>query len=177
MLDQMRKRLEAQGSFEDAVATVLNDVIALHGAEYGDVQLAAGDCLLIVAQHGFAPRFLHAFRHVKMSTGCACGRALLRGKPVVVRNVETDPGFAPYRSTAREAGFQSVQSTPLCTREGRLLGIVSTHFANIHEPTPIEMSTLVSYAQLAADYLHSLLGGTTLAARAEAMSGALYARL
>ncbi len=35
---------------------------------------------------------------------------------------------------------------------GNLLGIVSTHFANVHEPTPIEMNTLKAYAVIAAEY-------------------------
>ena len=58
MLEQMTQRLQAQRSFEAAIETLLNDVVALHGAEYGDLQLLAGDDLVIVAQRGLTPAFL-----------------------------------------------------------------------------------------------------------------------
>ena len=177
MLDQMRRRLYAQRSFEAAVKTILGDVIALHGAEYGNVQLPIDDHLVIAAQKGFSAPFLRMFREVRKDTGSACGRALRSGKTVVITDVERDPEFSEYRATAKAAHFRAVQSTPLCTRDGILLGIVSTHFANAHEPTPIEMATLKSYARMAAEYLRTMLGGAGLAGKAQAMSNKLYAAL
>jgi hypothetical protein len=54
------------------------------------------------------------------------------------------------------------------------LGLVSTHFAHVHEPTPIEMETLKVYGVGAADYAYKLLGDVTLATKAEQMSEKLY---
>ncbi len=175
MLEQMTQRLQAQRSFEDAVETLLNDVVALHGAEYGDLQLMVGDDLAVVAQRGLSAKFLHAFRRVGKADGCACGRALQTGRTVVVPDVMTDPGYAAFRAEAKAAGYRAVQSTPIRTSRGRVLGMVSTLFANTHEPTPIELDTLARYCRVAADYLETLLGGETLAARAQRMHAALYA--
>jgi hypothetical protein len=47
------------------VRTILDDVIAFHGAQYGNAQLPAGDHLVIAAQRGFDREFLQTFRRVK----------------------------------------------------------------------------------------------------------------
>ena len=60
--NMMTERLHAQQTFEGAVATLLHDVVALHGAEFGDVQLPIGSDLVIVAQLGLGAAFLQAFK-------------------------------------------------------------------------------------------------------------------
>jgi GAF domain-containing protein len=175
MLAQMIRRLKAEGTFEGAIEIALDDVIALHGAEYGNLQLPIGEELAIVAQRGHPAAFLRAFRRVKSGYGCACGRALRLGTQVVIHDVEVDPEYAPYRDLAKIAGYRSVQTTPLVTEDGALLGLISTHFANPHEPTPIEMETLREYSVVAAEYLFASLGDASLAAKAEQMSDKLYA--
>jgi hypothetical protein len=46
-------------------------------------------------------------------------------------------------------------------------------FADVHEPTPIEMETLQAYTVCAADYLKELLTGTAVAVKAIEMHSAL----
>jgi hypothetical protein len=75
---------------------------------------------------------------------------------------------------AKAAGYRSVQSTPFFTKAGNLLGLVSTHFAQAHEPTPIEMQTLKLYGGIAAEHVYGLLGDVALATKAEQMSERLY---
>jgi hypothetical protein len=96
---------------------------------------------------------------------------------VIIRDVETDPEFAAFRPDAKRAGFRSVQSTPVFTRDGDLMGMMSTHFANVHEPTELEMRTLNTYSVAAAEHLHQLLGDAPLAIKAKQMSDELYARI
>lgn len=124
----MADRLDAEGAFEAAVRTILRDVVALQGAEYGDLQLLTNDDLIIVAEIGLAADFLKTFMVVKSTDGCACGRALREGKSIVIDDVERDPEFANFRSDARATGFRAVQSTPLTTSEGEIIGVVSTLF-------------------------------------------------
>jgi GAF domain-containing protein len=170
----LSKRLYSAGTFEEAVDTILDDTIALLGAEYGNVQLPIGDALAIVAQRGLTKRFLEAFRRVDKSDGCACGRALGLRKTVVVPDVEKDADFAAFLKDARDAGFRAVQSTPFFTSDGLLLGMVSTHFASVHEPTSIELETLQSYSIVASEHAYSLLGNEMLGTKAIYMNEALY---
>jgi GAF domain-containing protein len=176
LASQMTQRLILSTTFEEAVHIVLDDVIALLGAEYGNVQLSIGDELVIAAQRGLSADFLKTFRRVKKDDGSACGRALRLGETVIIRDVENDPEFAAVCPDAKKAGFRSVQSTPFITKDGNVLGMVSTHFAHVHEPTPIEMQTLKTYSVVAAEHLHKLLGDVPLATKAKQMSDELYSR-
>jgi GAF domain-containing protein len=164
-----------KATFETAIGVILDDVIALHGAEFGDFQLPVQDELVIVAQRGLTRPFLDAFRRVKQIDGCACGRALRTGKPVVVRDVRQDKAYKAFRPIAKAAGYRSVQSTPLFAETGVLLGVVSTLFASPHEPTAIEMKTLEDYGVVASAYLLKLLAGKSLSEKAVEMSNRLYA--
>jgi GAF domain-containing protein len=173
----MIERVSAAPTFEQAIRTILDDVIALHGSEFGNVQLAAGDQLVIAAQQGFFGPFLTTFRRVSKDDDSACGRAIPRGQQIVIADVETDEAYAPFRKIAAEAGYRAVQSTPLLTSTRILVGVVSTHFTVPHTPTTIEMQTLEEYSIAASDIAYSLLNGTSLSAKAEQMSRKLYARL
>ncbi len=174
MLLPLSKRLYAARTFEEAIATVLDDTIALLGAEYGNVQLPIGDALAIVAQRGLTAPFLEAFRRVNKDDDCACGRALRLRQTVVVSDVEKDADFAAFLKDARAAGFRAVQSTPFFTSDGLLLGMVSTHFANVHEPTAIELGILQSYSIVASEHAYRLLGNELLGTKAAQMNEALY---
>jgi hypothetical protein len=91
--------------------------------------------------------------------------------------VELDKPFAPFREIAREAGYRSVQSTPLVTGDGTPLGMVSTLFANRYVPTRIEMAICKAYCITAADHLQVLLDGSRLEDQAQQLHEALYADL
>lgn len=174
MLSSLSKRLYTTLTFEEAVTTILDEVIALLGAEYGNVQLPIGDELVIVAQRGLTARFLKTFKRVKKEDGCACGQALQSRRTVIIRDVTKDPKFAVYLKDANAAGFLAVQSTPFVTSDGLLLGMVSTHFAHVHEPTPIEIATLQTYGLVAADHAYRLLGNAMIGEKAEKMNEQLY---
>jgi GAF domain-containing protein len=116
----MIRRLFLSRAFEEAVDTILDDVIALLGAEYGNVQLSMGDELVIAAQRGLSEDFLKTFIRVKKDDGSACGRALRLGKSVIIPDVENDPEFAAFLPDAKKAGFarsrvrHSLPKTEMC---------------------------------------------------------------
>lgn len=175
MIRGMVQRLLEHGTVEGAIRTILDDVIALHGAEYGDVQLLSGHELVIVAQRGLSTDFLKTFRRVDGHDGTACGRALRSGAIVQIADVEQDLEFAAYRIDAKKAGFRSVQSAPFLTTDGKFMCMVSTHFANPHRATAIELDMLKAYRIVAADHVYKLLGDLSLGEKAEQMSEQLYA--
>src|SRR6185312_2979187 len=139
MLEQMEHRLRASKTFEAATNTILDDVMALHGAEHGDLQLCCGGDLIIVAQRMLPLAFVKQFGHIKPGDTSASGRALRSRRSVVIPDVDREPSYKPWLGAARLGGYRSIQSTPLITSAGRMLGVVSTLFANPHEPTNIEM--------------------------------------
>jgi len=109
--------------------SALSEALVITGQELGNIQLIDWKTghLEIVAQQGFSEEFLDCFRRVTIRDGCACGRALFNRQPVVLDDVTADPRFLPFRDIAERAGFKAVQSTPLITHSGALVGILSTH--------------------------------------------------
>jgi GAF domain-containing protein len=176
MLEQMSRRLHVQPSFEAGVGVILDDAIALLGAEFGTFQLPVRGHLVLADQRGFKTPFLAAFRVVRPEDGSACGRALRTRQTVLVADTEADEEFEPYRDVAKAAGYRSVATTPLVTRDDVFMGVVSTHFVNVHVPTPIEIETLQGYGTIAAEFLRRSLDGERLDVKAASLSGDLYER-
>jgi GAF domain-containing protein len=168
----MIERISKATSFDDAIGILLDDVIALLGAEYGNVQLACDGDLLLVEQRGFAEHFLSAFHSVSIRDAMTvCARSARARKQVVVPDIRLDPEYASLMAIADQAGYRAVQSTPLFTSNGMLIGVLSTHFRNPRTPTAMEMQALREYSIFAADHVHALLNGGSLCAKAHEMSG------
>jgi PAS domain S-box-containing protein len=136
------------------LAAVVDTAIEVTGADAGTLQLydEASDSLRIAAQRGFQPAFLEHFAVVRGH--CACGEVMQSRRQVVVEEVEASPIFdAPSRAVMAVAGVRSVQSTPMVSREGRLLGVMSTHWRQRHRPDADRMRTLEIVVRQAADAL------------------------
>ena len=132
---------------------VLSEAMMVTGADMGNVQLAdATGALRIVASRGFGPAFLSYFGVVPASSESACGAALGQGRRIVVPDVTASEIFAGKRSgdVLREAGVRAVQSTPLFGRDGRVLGMISTHRHSVWTPSDVELIRLDPIVRRAA---------------------------
>ena len=114
-----------------------------------------------MAHRGFRQEFLDYFNRVHEGTG-SCGAALKRGKRVIVEDVLTEPAFAPHLKIIAAAGYRAVQSTPLFSRGGEPLGIISTHFRKPHRPSQRELRFVDLYARQAAAMIERERGEETL---------------
>jgi GAF domain-containing protein len=169
MLPQMTARLLSQHTLAGGLRTILNDVIALHGAEFGNIQLAIdNDTLALIEHRGFDQPSLQSLQRVARSGAAASARAFARRKPVIIPDLFKDRALAPYHSLANAMGVRAMQATPFIASGGKCVAVVSTHFANVHTPTEIEMETLQQYGFVAADFIVSKTQGADLAALANA---------
>jgi GAF domain-containing protein len=160
MLDDLTAELLEFPDVKGVVEATLNAIIRLHRSDFGNVQLLderTGE-LIIFAQRGFTEQFLQPFKRLSTAAnGYISGRAARARAPVVVDDVLNDAEYAALRPAAAEAGYRAVQSTPLIATGGRLVGMVSTHFARPHTPSPHDMRMTELYARLAADFIAGLL--------------------
>jgi C4-dicarboxylate-specific signal transduction histidine kinase len=133
---------------------VLTATIEIQRADFGNVQLynPASCALEIVSQRGFNAEFLEYFAAVENSSA-ACGRAMQSRSRIVIEDVQTDEQFAPHTRIASAAGFRAVQSTPLFSRGGEILGMISTHFKRPHRPSERELRLTDLYARQAAEMI------------------------
>lgn len=127
--------------------------LCLSEADLGNVQLMDWKTgyLEIASQHGFGEEFLTFFNRVSAGDGSACGRALRRHEPIIIQDVMSDSEFTPCQTIACRAGFRAVQSTPIVSSSGALIGVLSTHFPSPHRPSERTMAALKDLAQLAAN--------------------------
>ena len=147
---RMLATTELQPLFEE----VLTASIALQSADFGTIQLynPKSQALEIVAQRGFQQDFLDHFSSV-LEGEAAYGRALSRGERVIIEDVLTDADFELFRPIAAAAGFRAVQSTPLFSRNGEPLGMISTHFRQPHRPSERDLRLTDLYARQAAEMI------------------------
>ena len=115
--------LDVKSILEDTVQTA----IAVEGTDMGAVSLCDADhtVLELGASVGLDAELLGVAQRTPAGTG-ASGRCLQEQRRVVIEDVEQDPAFVPYLDAARRVGFRSVHSTPLITRSGKLVGVLTT---------------------------------------------------
>lgn len=84
-----------------------------------------------------------------------CGTCYEQGQRLVIEDVEAEPAFAAYREIARIVGFRASHSTPLFTRNGNIIGVLSVHFRQPHRPSEREMRLIDLYARMASDIIEN----------------------
>jgi two-component system CheB/CheR fusion protein len=154
-LHELVGRLLRCSELPDALEEVLNAAVTMLGADRGNVQLVnpSTGALEIVVQRGFQRPFLDHFRSVSIDGDAVCGQALKTRRRVVVADIASSDVSATFRSTAAEAGYRAVQSTPLVSPDGAVLGMLSTHWREPHRPSDRDLRILDLYARQAADFI------------------------
>lgn len=153
-MQQISTRLVQAGDSSTLLAEMLDAAIELSHADMGNIQLLEHGVLKIVAQRGFEAPFLEFFGSVHDGMA-ACGAALQRGERIIVEDVSTSEIFQGTLAlpVMLEANARAVQSTPLISRSGDIIGMFSTHFKTPHRPTEHELRMLDVLARQAADLL------------------------
>ena len=154
-LQELGTRAVTPGAgFDSLLEDFLASANSIMGAEKGNIQLLDEKlgALKIVAHRGFTPEFLNFF-HAVVDEAAACAAAMQARQRIVVEDVTTSPIFrnTPALQVLLNAGIRAVQSTPLLSREGKVLGMISTQFSQPHRPSENELRFLDMLCQQAAD--------------------------
>lgn len=154
-LNEWNSRLWHCRDLSEGLGQMLTAVIGLLRADMGHVLLfdESRRSLRFAAQQGFPEEFLGEFPEVSMGDESACGRALQSAGRVVIHDVELDSGYEPLRHIVRAADYRAVVCTPLIGANGKLLGILSTHFRVPHTPGEQELHRLDLYVRQASGFI------------------------
>jgi PAS domain S-box-containing protein len=157
-LHGVSSRLLSADNLERSLRDVLDNAIVSCGAFAGTIQLLdpSTNAMKIAVQQGLTQEFLDHFREVHLMEGAACLRAPSSGDRMVIEDVERGESFTLHRGVAASAGVRAVQSTPLRTHDGIVVGMLSTYFRAPHLLVEGDHWQLDLYARHAVDLIMRL---------------------
>lgn len=155
-LHEMSVRLSTTLELQPILEETLRTAMTVEGTDLGLLSLCDADknYLEVGASLGFHREFLKTIDRIPLGGG-AWGTCFLERRRIVVEDIETEPIFAPYREVARQAGFRAVHSTPLITRSGKVVGVLSTHFRRPHRPSDRDIHLIDLCARQAVDFIEN----------------------
>lgn len=153
-LHDLSTRLLAPDGLQPLLEEILTCTIALQSADFGSVQLYNSDsgALEMVAHRNYPADFAARFAQVRDGT-TPCGQAMLRRARVVAEDVRTDPCYAPNLAACEAVGLRAAHATPLFSRSGELLGVLSTQFRHPHRPSEHELRVTDLFTRQAAQLI------------------------
>jgi PAS domain S-box-containing protein len=156
LLHELAVRHVSQANLNPVLDDILDAAMAVTHSKKGTLQFfdAGRDVLEIRAAKGFSSKWLTYFQTVH-SQGASCAEAIRTRERVVVPDIRLSPIFAGTASLPiqLEEGVLAVQSTPLISRSGDFLGMISTHFGEPHTPKDRELHSMDLLARQAADLI------------------------
>lgn len=137
----------------DAAQTIMQSDFASMQVYYPETGTTGRLRLLSTA--GFNQEALDFWKWVDIKSGTTCGAALRTGQRFLSSNMWTceDVVGTPDHAMFAKAGVLSAQSTPLHSRCGKLLGMISTHWKKHHIPSERDLNLLDILARQGADLL------------------------
>jgi PAS domain S-box-containing protein len=155
-LNEIGTRCARDGhDLEGCLQEILKVAIEITGADKGNIQLVdrVTGMLYMTNYSGFDPPFIKFFREDTRFS--ACRHSIDLQQRVIVEDIRKSAIFVgtPSLKVMVEAKVLAVQSTPLISSAGHVLGVISTHFTSPSRPTEQEIRLMDLLARQAADYL------------------------
>ncbi|MCW1427590.1 HWE histidine kinase domain-containing protein [Novosphingobium sp. JCM 18896] len=161
-------RLELYGKIVDAA-------VSITGSQFGTMQLLCppgdpsghGGELNLLCSRGLPTDAVAFWQWVSPAAHSSCTAALKTGRRAIIPDFEKWQEIAGTEDLIafRRTGIRSAQTTPLLSRGGELLGMISTHWSEPHEPTERDLRLLDILARQAADLLERTIAEEKLRER------------
>jgi PAS domain S-box-containing protein len=156
-LQKISTLLIQEGDIDALYARVLEAATELTSADMASLQAFSSHRgeLRLLAHRGFHPESAAFWEIVSVNSACTCGLAMSSGARTIVPDVEACESMADTADldAYRRSGIRAVQSTPLISRSGQLLGMISTHWRTPHQPTEFSLRPFDVLARQAADLI------------------------
>jgi PAS domain S-box-containing protein len=155
-LRELGARLVTEDDIQTLYQEIVTAAIALTRADAGSVQILdeATQELVMLANQGAGQKLTEHFYRVNVGSNTPCGLALTTGTRTFI-DFDVPQSEDPHGSMRMhvEEGYLSAQSTPLISRSGKAIGMVSTHWRKHHRPSDRELRFLDLLARQAADLI------------------------
>ncbi|HZM93594.1 MAG TPA: ATP-binding protein [Vicinamibacterales bacterium] len=157
LLQRVSAEIIPEGDEQSLYDTIVEAAIAIMQSQHASIQIVDPETreLKLLNARGFTDRAKDLWQSVSLDSSRICGRALATGERVMVSDVEASDFLtgSEDRKVFLGLGVRAVQSTPLYSRTGELLGMISTYWSDPHEPSERAQRLLVIVARQAADLI------------------------
>ena len=175
-LQEISSRLMGQGDLTSLLEKIVLAAMDITGADMGNIQLKDGTgAMKIVAHIGFAQPLLDFLNRLpREEAHSVCSQAMAGCQRVIIEDVAKSAIFVgtPALAVLTEAGVRAVQSTPLISRAGNIVGMFSTLYRVPRRPEETDMNLLDLLARQAADLIERMQVIETLNKRSEQLEAA-----
>ncbi|WP_424357725.1 PAS domain S-box protein [Methanocella sp. MCL-LM] len=160
LLHSLSVRMISEGDGKVLYQEIMDAAVAIMHSDYASMQIFVpergdGGELYLLAYRGFTPEAAKFWEWVQADSASTCGMALRSCRRFLAPDVETCEFMAGSedRATYLQTGIRAVQSTPLYTRTGKLVGMLSTHWSRPYQPSERELQFMDLLARQAADII------------------------
>ena len=143
---------------------ILDSAMAILHSDFASIQMfhperGTNGELRLLGHRGFNAEAAKRWEWVRPTTRTTCGEALCTGRRVVVPDVRNCDFMSGSEDLDGYLGAEihAGQSTPLVSRSGALLGMVTTYWREPHELSATELRALDVLARMAADLIERSL--------------------
>lgn len=156
-LQQVSSQLIQEKSIEVLYEQVLDAAIRVMRSDMGSLQIfdPASQELHLLASRGLHPDATARMQRTTVASKTLCGEALRTGGRLIIPDIQSAVCFGneEARRCFEVSGIGAVQCTPLLSRDGRVVGMLSTHWRESHTPDERELRKFDVLARMAADIL------------------------
>ena len=160
LLQQTSAQLIHQDDAQALYEKILDAAIGITRSDFASIQILYRERghsghLRLLAYRGYTRESAAAWEWIQADHPTTCGMALRTGKRSTVPDIEICDWLAGTKDLTlyRRTGVRSLQSTPLVSRTGRKLGMISTCWKKVHEPSERDLRLLDVLARQAADVI------------------------
>jgi PAS domain S-box-containing protein len=159
-LQDVSTQLIGVGNGKALYEQILDAAIAVLHADFASIQMfhpergPEGE-LHLLGHRGFPPFAAATWEWVRPSSATSCAEAIRTRRRAVIPVIERSEPLqgTDALETYRKAGIRAVQTTPLLSRYGALLGVFSTHWRESHDLSASEHRNLDLLARQVADLI------------------------
>jgi two-component sensor histidine kinase len=136
---------------------ILDSALRLLRSDMATMQLydATRDGLTLLSSRGFDPSVIRLFDWVDRDAGTSCALALRSGSRAVIADIETCDQVVgtPAHAALRLCEIRGALSTPLVSRTGAVIGMITNHWKAPHQPSERALLLIDVLARQAADLI------------------------